>query len=590
MRRGIFLVFLLALCCGAAACAAPADSGDQEAAPPALEELLQPNGRAAFDRDFLDINGALFLQYHRLQAWTGEHLTPAAYGDLLGEAEETVYLPEENRNYRYARELGSRPVLLRFAGGSELLGQLEGTLWEDLIQVDGFRLTGTPEASVCGVRVGDSLETVLNTFRMDTPSRGTDYNGAAVWWLYDDREVISRYGYLVMDGERPDYVCYVDGGALVFDLNAAGTVEEIRFTADIETAEWYAPPDYLYPYADDLSGVSYPGNFQSDCLRPCYDVNGKYAVAGNGMYQLSYLLPELGPGETYRYDYTAMMQDAAFLLSAWDVETVRFSFQSPAWGYEYLVDITEEMVDEALGTPMDTFRDAWLEDRIQGEENDFSAFDEAVRAIRWEPERKTGTSYEEIQAGAPELLADNSRPVVEELRVNGEYFSYWTLREDTVSAWLGLPVSVEEIPAYEEAEVYRVAAYEGGVILGGWTPGGYTEQIGDAGALYVDGAAPINVNGIKVGDSAEKVIRSFAVQGAYETVQPDQDVGEAVMLYGKVWYGEPYGYAAMENGRFTQVVYGVGNNFSVTYRLDEEENVRAIRCQLEGDMALPIEP
>ena len=164
------------------------------------------------------------------------------------------------------------------------------------------------------------------------------------------------------------------------------------------------------------------------------------------------------------------------------------------------------------------------------------------------------------------------------------------LQENTVSAWLGLPTSVKEIPTYEGAEVYRVAAYEGGVILGGWTPGGYTEQIGDAGALYVDGAAPVNVNGIKVGDSAEKVIRSFAVQGAYETVQPDQDVGEAVMLYGKVWYGEPYGYAAVENGRFTQVVYGVGNNFSVTYLLDEEENVRAIRCQLEGDMALPIEP
>ncbi len=597
MRRRWMLGIVAAVCLlAAAACSAPdsgTDNGEEGEEKLPLEELLVPNGKEAFDRGFLDINGALFLEPTDLLAGARDFLTPGRYFDLLGEAEEVIYLPEGNRNYLsyYTYSLENRPVVLRFAGGNELAGALEGTLWEDLLWVGGFRLTGTPEVSVCGIRVGDSLETVLNTFRMDTPRQGSSYNGETVWWLYDDREDIYRYGYLVMDGEQPDYVCYVDSGGLVFDLNEAGEVEEIRFTADIETAEWYAPPDDLYPYAADISGTTCPGNLQTDCLRPCYDASGKYAVAGYGVYQLSYLLPELGPGETYSYDYTAMMQDAAFIISAWEaVETVRFSFQSPIWGYEYLVDITAEMVDEALGTPLDTFRAAWRDEVQQGGAADFSAFDEAVRAIRWAPELRTGTSYEEIRDGAPDLLADNSRPLVEELRINGEYFNLRMLQENTVSAWLGLPTSVKEIPTYEGAEVYRVVTYEGGVILGGWTPGGYTEQIETAGALYVDGTAPVNVNGIQVGDSAEKVIRSFAVQGAYETALPGYGVGEAVVLYGDVGHMGQYGYAAMEDGKLTQIVYGAGDNGVVTYFLDENETVSAIRCQLEGDMVLPIEP
>ena len=568
MKRVVFALLAAVFCLVLAGCQ-ETDTNPEE--PEGLEALLVSNGKEPFRYENMDINGTL------LQTAPGSMVPADFYLELLGEPEEIIYEQEDTPTVSSRR----RPVVLRFAGDNEMQADLEATLQERPLWVHGLCLTGTPEVTVQGIRVGDTLETVLSTFRIDQPER-TTLGDKDVWMLYDDGVDAPFCGYIAMDGETPDYVCYVDGMALVYDLDENGVVEEIRYCYSAIDAQRYEAPELLYPYARDPSITRYPGNLQMDCLRPCFDANGSYAVAGNGMYQLSYLLPELGPGDRYTVDYTAMMQDAIFIMSSWAaVDTVRFGLQSPAWNYELIVDIDLAMADEALGTSLRQIQEEWRDVGVSGGEVDFTAFDQMVRSVTWEPDLVKEITYEQMVEGAGDMLADNSRPAITEICLNG-YSVGTSLQAYMCHSWFGLPVDSQDVPAYDGAAVYQVNTYGDGSMIGGWGE--------DAvGAFYLTGGNWSNVNGIQLGDSAEKVIRSFKVEGAYEASLPDYDVADAVVLYGEVIHMGSYGYAVREDGKYTQIAYGVGGTGVVTFFLDEEECVSAIRCQLEGNMRLPME-
>ena len=568
MKKALWVIFAAVFCLALAGCQAAPEQPEE---PEGLEALLVSNGREPFRCENMDINGTL------LQTAPGSMVPADFYLELLGEPEEILY---EQTDAPTVSQRG-RPAVLRFAGDNEMRADLEATLQERPLWVHGLCLTGTPAVTVQGIRVGDTLETVLSAFRIDQPER-TTLGDRDVWMLYDDGVDAPFCGYIAMDGETPDYVCYVDGMALVYDLDENGAVEEIRYRYSATDARRYEAPELLYPYARDPSVTRYPGNLQTDCLRPCFDANGYYAVAGNGMYQLSYLLPELEPGEGYAPDYTAMMQDAIFIMSSWAaVETVRFSLRSPAWNYERIVDIDLAAADAALGASLRQIQEEWRETGVSGGEVDFTEFDRMVRAVTWEPELEKEITWEQVTEGAGDMLADISRPALSAITLNG-YQVGTSLRAYMCSSWFGLPVDSREIPAYDGAAAYRVDTYADGSMAGGWGEDG-------VGAFYLTGDNWSNVNGICLGDSAEKVIRSFRVEGARETSLPDYDVADAVVLYGEVIHMGSYGYAVRADGAYARIVYGVGGAGVVTFLLDEEGCVSAIRCQLEENMRLPME-
>ena len=89
--------------------------------------------------------------------------------------------------------------------------------------------------------------------------------------------------------------------------------------------------------------------------------------------------------------------------------------------------------------------------------------------------------------------------------------------------------------------------------------------------------------------SADRVLRSFQVENARETALPDVGAEDAVVLYGEVIHMGTYGYAVREEGRYTRIVYANGDSGVITFLLDGEERVSAVRFQMEGQMALPLE-
>ena len=117
--------------------------------------------------------------------------------------------------------------------------------------------------------------------------------------------------------------------------------------------------------------------------------------------------------------------------------------------------------------------------------------------------------------------------------------------------------------------------------------GGKVESIG---ALYLTGDVSQTFCGIRIGDSADTVLRTFQVENARESILLEYGEERAMVLYGEVIHMGTFGYAAMgEDGRYASIVYGAGEAGVVTFFLDEEERVSAIRLQMEDHMRLPPE-
>ena len=124
-------------------------------------------------------------------------------------------------------------------------------------------------------------------------------------------------------------------------------------------------------------------------------------------------------------------------------------------------------------------------------------------------------------------------------------------------------------------------------MAGGWV--GEDGGVDSVGALYLTGDGESSLCGIRLGDSADRVLRSFQVESARETALPDVGAEDAVVLYGEVIHMGTYGYAVREEGRYTRIVYANGDSGVITFLLDGEERVSAVRFQMEGQMALPLE-
>ena len=160
------------------------------------------------------------------------------------------------------------------------------------------------------------------------------------------------------------------------------------------------------------------------------------------------------------------------------------------------------------------------------------------------------------------------------------------LDEEGCRWFFGQAEAVEDIPAYDGAETYRVFTYPGGVMAGGWL--GDDGMAGSLGALYISGERDLAVNGIRLGDRADWVLRSFRVEGARASALPDYEAEDAVILYGEPIHMGTYGFAVREDGRWTEIRYGALGTV-VTFLLDGEERVCAIQIQEEGSLRLPLE-
>ena len=563
-RHGLLLLLmLLTLSLSLCACAKPEEPEDTKEN---LEDLLQPNDKEPFG--FFDpaINGESVMG----EDW--EELPASYFLDLFGEPTEVTLLPTQ-----YASGWALEKVY-HFANGCQLWIAVEED-WETPDTVWNFCVANLPDTDLNGIRIGDDLEKVLGTFQIGEAQRRTREDGSEVWMLYGEERHEGTYGLIEMKEDRPARVVYSDEGFfLVFPLDEEGKVSELWYSRN----SWLGPypiPETLYDYelildyASREGAAACQGHLQGDRCKPMADT---YITEEEGTITVRYQMPQMEEGEQFTLDRTAEIQDAILLfLATPQAETVQFVYEYPLYDYSLSEEpITRAMAKEALKAPL----------TVPGN-GDWSQFDRQLREAYWYADSADTVNFGHIVEEAGDPLKDNGREPLTTPQL-GEVLP-WKMTEDTAAAYLGTPKSTEDIPLFDGQAIYRVLTYSGGSMAGGWvSSSGKVESIG---ALYLTGDTDQTFCGIRVGDSADKVLRSFRVQDARETILLEYGEERAIVLYGEVIHMGTYGYAVIGEKGYTSIVYGAGEAGVVTFFLDEEEKVEAIRFQMEDHMKLPPE-
>ena len=485
--------------------------------------------------------------------------------ERLGPAEEEISLPADG-----AMALDK---VCRLAGGSELRYATDSGDRATPAETN-LLCVATDAAEICGIKVGDSWTAVVESFWVDAPVLTKNSRGEEVWLLYGEITQNKPHGFLALDGEgRPSYVFYGDGASLWFVLDGEGAVREIWYSRDGSLGGHYTAPETLYPYAE-LTGAGAAacrGQLQNDVLMP---VSAEYLVQEESVITVSYQMPLMESGDRFTMDRTKEMQDAAALfLSCPEAETVQFVYHYPLYDYTLTeTPITRAMAQEAVGAAI-----------APPDSGDWSNFDRRLRETYWDADALDAVDFDHMVESAGDPLRNNAQDPLT-VPMLGNAFP-WSLSEDTVEQYLGACVSLEDIPLFDGAAAYRILTYAGGSMAGGWVgSGGAVESIG---ALYLTGEAAPDFCGVRIGDSADTVLRSFRVRDAREANLIEYGEDLAIVLYGEVIHMGTYGYAVMEGERFIQIVYGAGETGVVTFFLDGEEKVSAIRFQMEDNMRLP---
>ena len=556
-RHGLLLLLmLLTLSLSLCACAKPEEPEDTKGS---LEDLLQPNDKEPFTFEEFTLDG------EKTEIWSEE--ATALLLERLGPVEEEISLPEYE-----AMELNK---VYRLAGGSEMWCTTDN---EDRTtpRVTTLLCVATDAVEVCGIKVGDPWTKVVESYRLEEPQLTENSWGETVWLLYGEIMHNQPQGFLALDEEgRPAYVFYGEERSLWFALDEEGAVKEIWYNAGGGLGGHYEEPETLY-YYDDVAGAGAErcrGALQSDVNKP---LSADYITEEGTTITVRYQMPQIGEGEQFTLDRTAEMQDAILLfLASPQAETVQFVYEYPLYDYSLAeTPITRDMAKEALKAPL-----------TAPGNGDWSQFDRQLREAYWYADTADTVDFDHIAAEASDPLKDNSKEPLT-LPVLGSV-SPWKLSEDGATEYLGTPSSAEDIPLFDGQAIYRVLTYSGGSMAGGWvSSSGKVESIG---ALYLTGDTSRTFCGIGIGDSADKVIRSFQVQDARETILREYGEERAIVLYGEVIHMGTYGYAVIVENGYTSIVYGAGEAGVVTFFLDKEEKVTAIRFQMEDHMRLPPE-
>ena len=567
MKRHGLLLLALALCLSLCACAPKEEETGPEKEAVNLEDLLQPNDKEPFG--FFDpaVNGEPVMD----EDW--KELPAAYFLDLFGEPSEITLLPTL---YTSGWDLEK---VYHFANGCQLWVSVEDD-WETPGTVWNFCVAGLPETDLNGIRIGDGLEKVLDTFQIGEAQRRTREDGSEVWMLYGEERHEGTYGLIEMEEDRPTRVLYSsEGFFLVFPLDEEGKVSQLWYSRNA----WLGPypiPETLYDYdlildyASREGAAACQGHLQGDLRKP---MAGTYITQDGTAVTVRYQMPRMEAGDRFTADRTAEMQDAVLIfLASPEAETVQFVYEYPLYDYRFSeTAITRDMAKEALGAPISAPADG-----------DWSRFDRQLREVYWYPETADGVDFDRIleEAGDP-LRSNGQEPLTTPLLGDTPP---WKLSEDGAAALLGTPVSQEDTPVFDGAAVYRIFTYPGGSMSGGWVEsGGKVESIG---ALYLTGDVSQTFCGIRIGDSADTVLRTFQVENARESILLEYGEERAMVLYGEVIHMGTFGYAAKgEDGRYTSIVYGAGEAGVVTFFLDGAEQVSAIRFQMEDHMRLPPE-
>ena len=564
-RRWALLLGLAVLLTGCAGNreAQPDENEDREERPEVtepldMEALLVPNGRERFQWDQMTVNGLPVSD--SLGLWPGYFL------DLLGPAAEEFAIP--------AYEGAELERVYRFSDGSEMRCWTDPAERVTPLGVSLLCLAGEGQ-SLCGVQVGDHWLEALEQFAVEEPVRTVNGWGEEIWLLYGEAAHMGEQGFVAMENGRPSYLFYGDEASVWFALDEAGYVAEAWYNQDGGRGGRYEPPETLYPYGD-IAGAGASacrGCLLGDVLQP---LSADYIALEGTEITVSYQLPAMRPGERFTVDRTAEIRDAAALfLSCPEAETVAFQYVYPAYDYGFSeLAITREEAELAVGTALSVPAGG-----------DWTAFDRQLRSAVWAGADAMDTvEMDHLLESAGDPLADNSRPAFAGPELDGVPMA--ELDEEGCRWFFGQAEAVEDIPVYDGAETYRVFTYPGGVMAGGWL--GDDGMAGSLGALYISGERDLAVNGIRLGDRADWVLRSFRVEGAWESALPDYEAEDAVILYGEPIHMGTYGFAVREDGRWTEIRYGALGTV-VTFLLDGEERVCAIQIQEEGSLRLPLE-
>ena len=558
----LLLALALALsgCAGGGREDTPPVGPDNQEELPDMETLLTPNGQGRFDVTALTVSGQAVSQ--KLGLWAPYLL------DLLGPAAEEFSIPEYD-----GADLSK---VLRFSDGSEMRCWTDPEERERPLGVTLLCLAGG-SGDICGVRVGDHWTDVVGRFAVEEPQQTVNSWGEEIWLLDGEPFHMQEQGFVAMEDGRPSYLFYGDEASLYLPLDREGYVTEVWYNRDGGKGEHYQPPALLYPY-EEIAGAGIGacvGRLQGDMLQPLPGREGFYITQEGSAVTVRHRLPRMGEGDAFTVDRTEEIQDAAVLfLSSPEAETVTFSYEEPLYGYGFSeVAITREEAERAVGVSLSAPADG-----------DWSAFDQRLRSADWTVDAMDTVSFDHVIAGGGSPLADNGQQPFSRAELDGSILEEL---DDTACAWLfGEPVSAEDIPAYDGAASYRVFTYRDGTMAGGWV--GEDGGVDSVGALYLTGDGESSLCGIRLGDSADRVLRSFQVESARETALPDVGAEDAVVLYGEVIHMGTYGYAVREEGRYTRIVYANGDSGVITFLLDGEERVSAVRFQMEGQMALPL--
>lgn len=563
-RHGrLLLLMLLALSLSLCACAKPEEPEDTRED---LEAILQPNDKEPFDFFDPTINGEPVMG----EDW--ERLPAAYFLDLFGEPAEVTLLPT-----LYTSGWALEKVY-HFANGCQLWISVEDD-WETPDMVWNFCVADLPETDLNGIRIGDDLEKVLGTFQIGEAQRRTREDGSEVWMLYGEEGHEGTYGLIEMEEGRPVQVVYSDEGFfLAFPLDEEGKVSQLWYSRNSWLGH-YPIPETLYDYelildyASREGAAACQGHLQGDFCKPMADT---YITQEGTAVTVRYQMPRMEEGDRFTVDRTAEIQDAVLLfLASPQAETVQFLYEYPIYDYSFSeVPITRDMAKEALKAPLSTPADG-----------DWSQFDRQLREAYWYADAADAVDFGHIVEEAGDPLRNNRQEPLT-TPVLGEV-SPWQLTEDTAAQHFGAPVSVEDIPAFDGAATYRILTYPSGTMAGGWV--GESGKVESIGALYLTGSIAQPFCGIRVGDSADTVLRSFRVQDARESILREYGEERAMVLYGEVIHMGTYGYAVIGESGYTSIVYGAGEAGVVTFFLDGEEKVSSIRFQMEEHMKLPLE-